>query len=58
MSFHAPLLTRSFNELTGQILSYKNKEAEGKIVVMYDYDERIALVREERDFSGGRATKR
>lgn len=42
------MLTRSFNELTSQILSFKNKELEGKIVVVYDYDERVALARAAR----------
>lgn len=45
VSYPAPMLTRSFNELTSQILAFKNKEAQGKIVLMYDYDERIAVVR-------------
>jgi hypothetical protein len=44
-SYPAPLLSRAFNEFDAAICAYRNREGDlGRIIVVYDWDERIALV--------------
>ena len=43
LSYPAPMLHRSVNNFTPEILAYANKEPE-RIIIIYDDDERIATV--------------
>mmetsp|Transcript_13367 Transcript_13367/g.18268 ORF Transcript_13367/g.18268 Transcript_13367/m.18268 type:complete len:200 (-) Transcript_13367:131-730(-) len=43
INYPAPMLSRSVNYFTQEILQYNNKSEEGKIIVLYDLDERIGL---------------
>jgi len=44
-SYPAPALSRSVNNFSAEILEYRNKEPD-RIIIVYDYDERIAVVRD------------
>jgi centrosomal protein CEP41 len=51
-SYPAPALSRSVNNFSAEILEYKNKEPD-RIIIVYDYDERIAVVRDGRPRGSG-----
>mmetsp|Transcript_44453 Transcript_44453/g.85030 ORF Transcript_44453/g.85030 Transcript_44453/m.85030 type:complete len:231 (+) Transcript_44453:129-821(+) len=42
LNYPAPMLSRSVNNFTPEILAFSNKESESKIIVIYDFDERVA----------------
>ena len=45
LSHPAALLSRAFNEFSAELCAFRNREDEGRIIVLADWDERLALVR-------------
>jgi rhodanese-related sulfurtransferase len=43
LSYPAPALSRSVNNFTTEILEFRNRT--DRMIIVYDYDERIAVVR-------------
>ena len=45
LSHPAALLSRAFNEFSAELCAFRNREDEGRIIVLADWDERLATVR-------------
>jgi hypothetical protein len=45
LSHPAQLLSRAFNEFSAELCAFRNREDEGRIIVLADWDERLATVR-------------
>jgi hypothetical protein len=44
LSHPAGLLSRAFNEFSAELCAFRNREDEGRIIVLTDWDERLATV--------------